>query len=90
MRRWLQRIFITLVVALVLLYGGDWAVYQLRGAPSSKVTVNRYLAVPLKGGKQEFDYQGTSDVPCSVSLFAQNGLDACWQLRRHTNQGMSL
>ena len=90
MRRWLQRIAVVLAMSFVAVYGGDWAVFKLRGSPQSKVTVNRYLAVPLKGGKQEFDYQGTSDVPCSVSLFAQNGLDACWQLRRHTNQGMSL
>ena len=85
----LQLVFIALVAAFVLVYGGDWAVYQLRGAPTGKVTVNHYVTVPLKGNKQEFDYQGSSDEACSVSLFAQNGRDACWQLRRHTNQGMN-
>jgi hypothetical protein len=50
------------------------------------VTVSRFLAIPLKGNKQEFDYLGTSDVPCSVSLFPQGGQSACWQLRRNPNQ----
>jgi len=90
MRRWLKRIFIAVVLAFVLVYGGDWAVYQLRGAPTGKVTVNHYLTVPLKGNKQEFDDQGTSEVACSVSLFGQSGLDTCWHLRRHANQGASL
>jgi hypothetical protein len=85
---WLQRILVVLAVAFVLLYGGDWAVYKLRGSPRSKVTINRYLTIPLKGNKQEFDYLGSIDVPCSVSLFSQAGQDPCWQLRRNSNQGM--
>jgi hypothetical protein len=54
------------------------------------VTVNRYLTIPLKGNKQEFDYLGSIDAPCSVSLFPQAGQAACWQLRRHPNQGATL
>ena len=86
---WLQRVLVVLAVAFVLLYGGDWAVYKLRGSPRSKVTINRYLTIPLKGNKQEFDYLGSIDVPCSVSLFSQAGQDPCWQLRRNSNQGMN-
>jgi hypothetical protein len=52
--------------------------------------VNRYLTIPLKGNKQEFDYLGSVDVPCSVSLFPQAGQNPCWQLRRHPNQGTTL
>jgi hypothetical protein len=54
------------------------------------VTVNRYVTIPLKGNKQEFDYLGSLDVPCSISLFSQAGLSPCWQLRRNPNQGMTL
>jgi hypothetical protein len=54
------------------------------------VTVNRYLTIPLKGNKQEFDYLGSIDAPCSVSLFPQAGLSACWQMRRNPNQGITL
>jgi hypothetical protein len=74
----------------VAVYGGDWAVFNLRGSPMSKVTVNRFQSVPLKGNKVEYDYLGTSDVPCSQSLFSQGGQSACWQLRRNANQTTSL
>jgi len=79
-----------LAAVFVVTYAGDWAIYKLRGSPHGKVTVNRYVTIPLKGSKQEFDYQGSIDAPCSVSLFPQAGLATCWQLRRNPNQGMTL
>lgn len=90
MKRWIQRVAVVLVAGFVAAYGGDWAVYKLRGSPSSTVTVNRYQTVPLKGNKIEYDYLGASDVPCSVSLFPQAGQSPCWQLRRNPNQTTTL
>jgi hypothetical protein len=90
MKRWLQRLVLVLVAGFVAAYGADWAVFRLRGSPLSKVTVNRYLTIPLKGNKQEIDYLGTQDVPCSVSLFPQAGESPCWQVRRNPNQGTVL
>ena len=90
MKRWLEWVVVVIVGSFVAVYAGDWAVYKLRGSPQSKVSVNRYVTIPLKGNKQEFDYQGTGDVPCAVSLFSQGGLSACWRLRRNTNQGMTI
>ena len=90
MMRWLQRVLVVLAAAFILIYAGDWALYKLRGSPRSKVTVNRYITIPLKGNKQEFDYLGSIDVPCSVSLFSQAVQAPCWQLRRDANQGMKL
>ncbi len=87
---WLFRGVVALAVAFAAVYIGDWVVYQLRGSPQSKVTVNRYVAIPEKGSKTEFDYQGTLDAPCSVSLFAQGSLSPCWQLRRHPDQGLTM
>lgn len=89
-KRWLLRVLVVLVAGFIAVYGGDWAVYKLRGSPSSTVTVNRFLSVPLKGNKIEYDYLGTGDVPCSVSLFPQGGLSPCWHLRRNPNQNTSL
>jgi hypothetical protein len=89
MKHWLKMIAMVLAAAFVVAYGGDWAVFKLRGSPSSKVTVNRYVTIPQKGNKQEFDYLGSVDVPCAVSLFPQAGQDPCWQLRRNVNQGMT-
>jgi hypothetical protein len=86
MIRWLRRIVVALVATFVLLYCGDWAVYKMRGSPQQSVTVRHYLTVPLKGGKSELDFQGSNAVPCSVSLFSQDGESACLQLRRHAEQ----
>jgi len=88
--KWLRRIVVALVMAFVLLYCGDWAVYKMRGSPQGSVTVSRTLVVPLKGNKQEFDYLGTSDVPCSASIFSQDGKSPCWQLRRKPNQNTTI
>jgi hypothetical protein len=88
--RWLQRIVLTLVAGFVVVYMGDWAVFKLRGSPRSKVTINHYVTIPLKGSKQEFDYLGSIDESCAVSLFSQDGQTPCWQLRRHINQGAAI
>lgn len=88
--KWLLRAVGGLVVLFALVYVGDWAVYQLRGAPQSKVTVNRYVPIPLKGRKTEFDYLGTVDQPCAVALFTQGGESPCWQLRKNPNIGISM
>jgi hypothetical protein len=85
---WLGRVLVVLAAAFVVIYAGEWAVYKLRGSPRSTVTVNRYITIPLKGNKLEFDYLGSMDVPCSVSLFSQAGQAPCWQLRRNPNQGI--
>ena len=87
---WIWRVLVVLTAAFVVLYAGDWAVFKLRGSPQSTVTVHRYVTIPLKGNKQEFDYLGSIDVPCSISLFPQAGLDTCWRLRRNPNPGMNL
>ena len=88
--RWGLRVVAVLVAAFAVVYISDWAVYKLRGAPQSKVTVNRYVSIPLKGLKTEYDYLGTIDQPCAEALFPQGGQSACWQLRRNPNQGMSM
>jgi hypothetical protein len=90
MRRWIERVVFAVLAAAVLTYLGDLAIFKLRGSPVSTVTVNRYLTVPLKGNKIEYDYLGTAEVPCSRSLFPQGGLSPCWQLRRNVNQTTTL
>jgi hypothetical protein len=85
--RWIFRITVVLGLVFMAVYVGDWAVFRLRGSPMDKVTVSRYVAIPLKAQKTEYDYLGTMDVPCSEALFMQAGQSPCWQLRRHPNQG---
>jgi hypothetical protein len=85
---WVLRIAAVLAVFFAVVYVGDWAVYRLRGAPQSKVTVNRFVSIPQKARKTEIDYLGTLDAPCAVALFDQGGESACWQLRRNPNIGI--
>jgi hypothetical protein len=90
MWRWVRRIVVVLVAAFVALYFGDWAVYRMRGSPQGSVKVSQTVVVPLKGNKSEYDYLGSSDVPCSVSIFSQSGESPCWELRRDQNQKTKL
>lgn len=90
MKRWLQRLILISVACFIAIYMGDWAIFRLRGSPTSKITVNRYLTVPLKGNKQEFDYLGSVEVTCSISLFPQGALGPCWQVRREASQNVKL
>jgi hypothetical protein len=84
------RAAVVLAAVFVIVYAGDWAVYRFHGSPQSKVTVSRYVPIPLKGNKTEFDYLGTQDQPCTVSLFSQGGLSPCWKLRRNPNPGLTM
>ena len=90
MVKWARRIVVVLVTAFVALYFGEWAVYKMRGLPQGSVKVSQTVVVPLKGNKSEYDYLGSSDVPCSVSIFPRSGESPCWQLRRNQNQKTQL
>ena len=77
---------ITLVVLAAAAYVGDWAVFKLRGSPQAKVTVSHFVSAPLKNNKEEIDFLGSEETPCSISMFPQGGLAPCWYLRNHHNQ----
>jgi len=86
MNRWARWTALALLGAAITLYAGDWLVFNLRGSITSNVTVSRFLSAPLKNNKQELDYLGSEEVPCSISLLPQAGHAPCWYLRRHRNQ----
>jgi hypothetical protein len=87
--RRLPQVGLVLLASLALLYAGDWAVLRVRiahGTAYRTVTVNQFLASPLKGNKVEYDWTGTVDQRCTRSIFPQSGSLACWWLERHTTQ----
>jgi hypothetical protein len=84
--RWLERGFLGFLALAAALYLGDLATFQLRGRPNAQVVVHHYLAVPLKGGKTEYDSQGSGSQSCAEAVFPREGLTPCWYLRGHTNQ----
>jgi hypothetical protein len=86
MMRWLRILVLGLAAFAVISYALDWAVYKFTGAPKSRYTVSYFVSAPLKNNKQEIDYTGSRDVPCSLTLYPQEGFPPCWYLKRHTNQ----
>ncbi len=78
-----------LCVALVVVYIADWITLRVRtthGTAFQTIQVHQFLATPLKGQKEEFDYDGDAAITCSRSLFPQAGNPPCWWLARHTTQ----
>jgi len=90
MVRWTGRVLAAVALLFMATYAGDLAVYTLRGSPTGHVAVSRYVTIPLKGQRTEFDYLGKVDTPCAEALFPQNGESPCWQLRRNPHQDMKL
>lgn len=88
--RWLVRTFLTAAVTTVVAYGADTVIFALRGSPTSTVMVQKFMGIPLKGQKEEFDYLGPAQVSCAVALFPHRGQDPCWRLRRNPNQWENL
>ena len=84
--RWAERLLLGSALVLALAYAVDLGAFAVRGKPVDQVVVNRSLAVPLKGNKTEYDFEGSDAVICSRSLFPQGGHSPCWYLRRHTTQ----
>jgi hypothetical protein len=84
--RWLLRVVAGIVVLATVVYLGDWAVWRVRvatGHGTSKVMVSRVVVAKLKGNKEEYYPDGTSEVECSRSLFPQTEAGACWWVERH-------
>ncbi|HEX3987692.1 MAG TPA: hypothetical protein VHX13_13920 [Acidobacteriaceae bacterium] len=85
----LERGVLAVMLAAILLWCGDWAMFAVRAARGTSydtVTVQQFLSTALKGNKQEYDYMGTMQETCARSVFPHGGAPACWWLRRHTTQ----
>ena len=84
--RWLFYAFVSMAACFLVTFAGDWIVFHVRGSPMATATVNRYMGVPLKGQKTEYDYLGSATVPCAEALFPHGSEDPCWHLRRNPTQ----
>jgi len=84
--RWLRISFLGLVGLAAFAFAADWTIFKVEGSPTSKFTVSHFVSAPLKNNKEEIDYTGSEEVPCSITLLPQGGLTPCWWLRKHTNE----
>ena len=81
--RILKQVVLWVVVAGVLVWPADWAIWCVGGSPMQQVEVTRFVVAPLKGGKEEYYPDGSAMVDCSRSLFPEAGQGACWWMQRH-------
>jgi hypothetical protein len=82
----LTRTAVALLVLVLAAYPLDWAVWRVRvaaGGGMGEATLSHFTAAELKGGKETYYFDGTSQVECSESLFPEAGSGACWWLARH-------
>jgi hypothetical protein len=89
MAKLIGKVLVSLIVALAVLFLGDLAIWRARvamGGGMGTVNVSRIQVASLKGNKEEYYWDGTTDVDCSKSLFPQAGAGACWWVVRHAVQ----
>ncbi len=81
----LRGVGIVLLIA-ALLYPLDWAVWRIRvarGGGMGSVKVDLYTVADLKGGKEDYFANGTVAMPCTKSIYPQEGSEPCWWVERH-------
>ncbi len=88
--RILNRSVLALLLAAMLFYAADyiiWRIRMTRGMGTESFSVNRMSVAPLKGGKEEYYFDGTDTATCTMSLLPPFSADGwgtpCWWLRRH-------
>jgi hypothetical protein len=85
-----KRIAIVAVALVCILYAGEFISVKY-GIPASRkpfdvVQINKYYAVPQKGGKTEFEPGEPETQTCVNSVFPHLGYSPCWYVNRHRNQ----
>ncbi len=78
-----------ILAAAIYVFDYLWLRYRMAfkggGDAFGSVAVQSLLAVPLKGGKIEYDVDQAASgksQPCVHSLFAHSGYSPCWYVRR--------
>jgi hypothetical protein len=90
---------VAVVVLAAALYVGDYVSVRIRMANSkantafSTVTIERLLAIPLKGGRTEYELdaqQPEETLPCVRALFPHLGYMPCWYLKRKAQEAIPM
>jgi hypothetical protein len=87
----LERVVVSVVVVLGLVYGGDylWARHRMSGgnpAALGSVMVHREIDIPRKDGRVEMDFEPAETVSCVRAVFPHFGYPACWYVARNTTE----
>lgn len=77
------------VIFALGIYVLDWLIFAIRvqnQTAYSTVQVDQFLATPLKGQKEEFDFLGTQAQSCVRAIFPHPSNPPCWWVERHKTQ----
>jgi len=80
------RVALALLIALVVVYAVDWAVWRVRvarGGGMGAVQVSYFQVANLKNGGAQYYPDGAGAVSCSQSIFPQGGANPCWYVVQH-------
>jgi hypothetical protein len=89
LRRLINRIALTSLLVVLLVYPLDWTIWRIRmamGSGMGSVVVNQTTAATLKGNRFEVYSEQMTSANCSRSLLPQAGAGPCWWLRQHPQQ----
>jgi hypothetical protein len=94
MRRIFVRAFWFVVLALGLVYVGDYAVIRFRiwrsWSAFGQVSVQPYYAIHQKNGKTEYDSAPAEIETCVRALFPHSGYNPCWYANKHTEKRIDI
>jgi len=89
-KRVVVRALALVIVAVVVLYVGDYVQLRYRIARSRNaygtVTVERFDAIKEKNNRTEFVFEDPEKQTCAHSLFPHGGYPPCWYASRHTEK----
>ena len=90
MKRMALRACVAVFAMAALLWAGDYVQLKLSHSQLSTVTVRRYYAIEKKANKVEYIFDSERDQACVNSLFPHLGAPACWYLRRHAEERITI
>jgi hypothetical protein len=79
-----MKILLAVLLLIAVVYGLDDVIARIRHKPGADIQITRFLAVPQKFNKIEYDPADPVVERCFYTLFPHFGGLPCWYLRRHT------
>lgn len=90
MKRMVLKGGLAVLATAALLWAGDYVRLKMSDTQLGTVTVRRYYAIEKKANKVEYVFDSARDQPCVNSLFPHLGRPACWYVRRHSEEGVTI
>jgi hypothetical protein len=90
MKRMVLQGGLAVLAIAALLWAGDYVTLKLSHSRFATVTVRRYYAVKKKANRVEYIFDSARDQPCVNSLFPHLGAPACWYVRRHAEERITI